>query len=121
MNEKLQSCNRRLMFRTRKIRFSLLFMFGFLCLCTAVGCKDDSSVEDFKLPDAPVFDANKAIKVTNCLPDSGGMGTRIIVYGENFGNDTAAVKVTIGGQKARVLSCRSNSLLCLVPQESLVG
>ena len=121
MNEKLQSCNRRLMFRTRKIRFSLLFMFGFLCLCTAGGCKDDSSVEDFKLPDAPVFDANKAIKVTNCLPDSGGMGTRIIVYGENFGNDTAAVKVTIGGQKARVLSCRSNSLLCLVPKKAWSG
>lgn len=121
MNEKLQSCNSRLIFRTRKIRFLLLFLFGFLCLCTAVGCKDDSSIEDFRLPDAPAFDANKAIKVTNCLPDSGGMGTRVVVYGENFGNDTAAVNVTFGGQKARVLSCRSNSLLCLVPKKAWTG
>lgn len=121
MNEKLQFHNRRLMLQVKKARLSMLCLFGFLYLCTAIGCKDDSSVDDFKLKDAAAFDASRSIKVTNCLPDSGGIGTRVIVYGENFGNDTAAVNVTIGGRKARVLSCRSNSLLCIVPSKAWTG
>jgi hypothetical protein len=45
----------------------------------------------------------------------------MVIYGDNFGNDTSLVKVTIGGKEAVVISVKSNSIYCLVPSGAFSG
>lgn len=88
----------------------------FMLVALLAGCKADNSVDP-----VPPFDANKATVVSGFLPKNGGMGSRVVVYGDNFGNDTSRVKVTIGGIPAKVISVKGNSLLCIVPSKAYEG
>ena len=45
----------------------------------------------------------------------------MVIYGSNFGNDTALVNVTIGGKKAVLINAKGNCLYCLVPQGAYSG
>lgn len=67
------------------------------------------------------FDPNVPIEVTDFMPKSGGVGTRLIVNGSNFGNETAKLRVTIGGKDAPVINTLGTSLLCMVPEKAFTG
>ena len=64
--------------------FNLIWMvFGFLLLI--VGCNEDKK--------STAFDPNQPVKFTEFMPDSGGIRTKFIVKGSNFGEDKSQVKV----------------------------
>ena len=49
------------------------------------------------------------------------MGARLVVYGDNFGNDVSRVKVTIGGKAANLIGVKNQSLHCFVPSQAFNG
>src|SRR5690606_20963730 len=81
------------------------------------GCKDDPAEAQEGLP----FDPAKAVVVTDFLPKEGGMGQRLVIYGENFGTDPKEVKVHIGGKEALVINALGTSIYCLVPKQAFGG
>lgn len=85
--------------------------------CVIGGCKDDKA----SITEAIPFDPSRPVVVSDFNPKSGGMGQRLVIYGENFGNDPDSVSVFIGGKKAVVISVEGESLYCLVPRKAYTG
>ncbi|MEC3878190.1 IPT/TIG domain-containing protein [Parapedobacter sp. 10938] len=81
------------------------------------GCKDNNPTVDAVQP----FDPAKPVVVSDFNPKSGGMGQRLVIYGENFGDDPEKVSVFIGGKEAIVINVRGESLYCLVPKQAFAG
>lgn len=79
-----------------------------------VSCKDDSVATG-------EFDPDKPVVITEFSPKEGGLGTRMLLYGENFGNDISKIKITIGGQDAKVVGAKGESLYCVVPAKAYDG
>ena len=82
------------------------------------GCKDsDSSLSEVAQP----FDPSKPVVVSDFTPESGGAGQRLVIYGDNFGDDVENISVYIGGKKAKVINVLGKSLYCLVPNRAFDG
>ena len=79
-------------------------------------CKDDAPNDN-----AQAFDPSQPVVITDFIPKTGGVGQRLLVYGRNFGNDTAIVNVFVGGKKARLISVKGESLYCIVPERAYGG
>lgn len=95
------------------------YLFGMLLLCLSacmVSCEDD----DESIADKP-FDSSKAVTITDFTPKEGGVSQKMLIFGENFGNDTALVKVTIGGKKAVVVNVKPTVIYCFVPAGAFGG
>ena len=107
--------------QNRKIALSL----GWVVLLAAfviAGCSDKADYSKVtEISGGPAFDPAKPVEVTDFIPKSGGVGTRILIYGNNFGNDTTKIKVQIGGKNAKVINTMSTSLLCVVPERAFSG
>lgn len=79
--------------------------------------RDDLLIQDYAGSSTP-FNPEQTIVVDSFYPKSGSLGTRLIVYGSNFGNNVDRVKVSIGGVQSRVISVRGESLFCIVPSKA---
>lgn len=94
--------------------FNLIWMvFGFLLLI--VGCNEDKK--------STAFDPNQPIKFTEFMPDSGGIRTKFIVKGSNFGEDKSQVKVyfkdEVGNEReALVLGVKPDVIYAQVPKQA---
>ncbi|PWG79520.1 IPT/TIG domain-containing protein [Pararcticibacter amylolyticus] len=97
----------------RQIHWMLLVLIAF-CLAH---CKED----DVKQEQEVGYDPSKPVLVTDFSPKEGGSGTDLVIYGENFGSDLSKIKVTVGGQIAKVVKVSSNSLYCIVPMKAYDG
>ena len=95
-----------------------IFLILFVMSVMFVNCSDDSS-STVKLG-AP-YDPNKPIVCESFLPDSGGVGTQLIIRGENFGIDTALVKVSVNGKTARVVGVNATRIYAVVPTRADTG
>ncbi|EGK02470.1 hypothetical protein HMPREF9455_01427 [Dysgonomonas gadei ATCC BAA-286] len=87
-----------------------------LLIVLCVSCKDDKSDTD-----SQAFDPSKPVVVSDFAPKEGGANQKMIIYGENFGNDLSKIKVTIGGQNARIIGVNHQSLYCIVPAKAYDG
>ena len=85
-----------------------------------VGCDEGDFNPDNGIHGTP-FVPGQSTVVTDFIPKTGGAGTRLVVYGKNFGNDTTRVHVTIGGVPAKVINTLGESLLCQVPNKAYSG
>lgn len=94
--------------------FNLIWMvFGFLLLI--VGCNEDKK--------STPFDPNQPVKFTEFMPDSGGIRTKFIVKGSNFGEDKSQVKVyfkdEVGNEReALVLGVKPDVIYAQVPKQA---
>lgn len=95
----------------QRIRALLLSL---LCLSAFGSCKDDAGVEMTATSYYP-SDPQKAVTFTDFSPDEGAVRTRVFISGDNFGTDVSLIHVTIGGQKARVVSSDGELIYCMVP------
>lgn len=92
-----------------------------LFACCFVSCSDDDEATSSE------YDPNKSVAITDFIPKTGGAGQKLVIYGDNFGNDTSKVDVTIGGKKAVLISCKSNvkngkdGIYCFVPSGAFTG
>ena len=94
--------------------FNLIWMvFGFLLLI--VGCNEDKK--------STAFDPNQPVKFTEFMPDSGGIRTKFIVKGSNFGEDKSQVKVyfkdEVGNEReALVLGVKPDVIYAQGPKQA---
>ena len=81
-----------------------------------LSCESSTTAADYQgVQSSEAFDPSKPVKISRFTPDRGSVGQQIVITGENFGNDTSRVKVTIGGKDAVVVSVRSSVLYAYVP------
>ena len=94
------------------------FLWGLLTLVSFcfIGCKDDDGVEK-----GTPFDPSKPVVISDFIPKEGGWGSRLLLYGDNFGDDPTKVKVTIGGKEAKVITVTNDNLYCFVPRGADAG
>lgn len=87
-------------------------IFGLLVLML-FSCKkeNNSGQED------PAFDPNSPVMVTDFAPLQGGLGSPIVINGENFGNDTSKVEVYFNNKRALILNLKQNNIYALVPKQ----
>lgn len=68
-----------------------------------------------------VYDPNKPIEMTRFLPDSGGVGTQMLIEGGNFGTDTSMIKVFVNNRRAALVGASNTALYVLVPSRANNG
>lgn len=92
------------------------FLCGMLMLVSFCfwSCKDDDD-------EGGGYDPNKPVVITDFSPKNVGLGSNLIVYGDNFGTDISRIKVQIGGQVARVIKVVDKALYCIVPSKAYDG
>lgn len=94
--------------------FNLIWMvFGFLLLI--VGCNEDKK--------STAFDPNQPVKFTEFMPDSGGIRTKFVIKGSNFGEDKSQVKVYFKDEQgnereALVLGVKPDVVYAQVPKQA---
>ena len=93
-------------------------LWGLLILVSFcfIGCKDDDGGEK-----GTSFDPSKPVVISDFIPKEGGWGSRLLLYGNNFGDDPTKVKVTIGGKEAKVITVTNDNLYCFVPRGADAG
>ncbi|SHF40904.1 IPT/TIG domain-containing protein [Pedobacter caeni] len=79
------------------------------------GCKKESG------PAKQVHDPNQPIELRGFLPDSGGVGTQMVIEGNNFGTDTSMIKVFINNKRAALVGANGSTLYVLVPSRANNG
>ena len=63
------------------------------------------------------YDPSKPIVLSEFYPDSGGMATKIIIKGENFGTDPSKVKVYYNKKQAAVVQTTGDMLYVITPRQ----
>lgn len=78
-------------------------------------CNDESS--SVNKGDQSPYDPRKPLIVNNLGPLSGGLGTRVVVSGSNFGNDKKKVKLFFNKKEALILSLNNANIYAMVPKQ----
>lgn len=104
---------------TKFLKGSFGVIPAILLTMAAAGCGVDGDPAGQET--APPFNPDKPVSISDFIPKTGGMGTKLVIYGENFGNDASLVTVTIGGEKAQLINVKGDCLYCLVPPRSMKG
>lgn len=95
--------------KTRIKHLATLFILLYLGGVLLGGCSDNDS------SDTP-HDPNKDIELNEFTPLIGGIGTRFLIKGHNFGSDASKVKVYFNEKEAAVVNCTNDIIYCLVPR-----
>ena len=96
-----------------------LMTVGLLC-CSMVavlsGCESSTTVEDYYgVQTSDPYDPSKPVTVTSFTPTKGSVGQQVVILGQNFGNDSSMVNVSIGGKEAVLVSVKNNAIYCYLP------
>jgi hypothetical protein len=89
---------------------------AFLVLLILFACNKESATNK-GIP----YDPSKPVTISRITPDSGGVSTQLMIYGSNFGNDTAQIKVYINGHLAPIVGTNGSSIYVLVPSKAGSG
>lgn len=95
-------------FRLRSVLAVLLS----IVLFSVASCSDDNDSST----GAP-YDPNKPVKLGTFYPDSGGIATKMIITGENFGTDPSAVRVWFNQKRASVVQSIGDRLYVITPRQ----
>jgi len=79
----------------------------FMCL---VNCTDKE--EGVGVP----YDPSKPIELTSFHPDSGGVASKIILDGKNFGNDASKIRIWFNQKQGRVVGSTGDRMYAIVPR-----
>lgn len=94
---------------------TVLILFAVISISS---CKKDNTSSD-----KSQTGYNPAIPVTvsNILPDSGGIRSKVIIKGSNFGTDTSLVRVyfidSVTERKATIVNMDNETIYCLAPKQ----
>ncbi|MDR1682194.1 MAG: SMP-30/gluconolactonase/LRE family protein [Candidatus Symbiothrix sp.] len=100
------------------MKHNQLIIFLTVLMAATFACKEayNDGTRELTPPDP-----NRESAVTTYFPDSGGIATKLILYGTNFGTDTAYIKVTVNGRKAAVIGSDGEALHAIVPRQAGSG
>ena len=85
-------------------------MLAMLVLPLVVSCESEKSSYE-------PYDPTKAITLDNFYPDSGGVATKVILNGENFGTDAKNIKVYFNEKEAAVIEAIGNKIYAICPRK----
>lgn len=92
-----------------------IFTFGIIFIAVMLSC--EKKPQERQNPYDVPYTSGKPTTVENILPDEGGLGTRIVVSGTNFGNDTSQVRLFFNKKKALILKVQDNAIYAMVPKQ----
>lgn len=96
----------------KKKKWLCLTSLGFL-LSLSLSCGDDKEGGSMGQP----YNPDKPIQITEFYPDSGGIATKVIIKGENFGTDPEKVHVYFNEKRAAVVQAIGNMIYAIVPKQ----
>jgi len=66
------------------------------------------------------YDPSVPAEINSFMPDSGGIRTKFIVKGSNFGSDTSRIRVLFSeeNERATVIGADNETIYCLVPKQT---
>ena len=102
--------------RMKSKRWLIWWMTMALAALWLGSCKDDDDN-----PGGQAYDPSQPVLISDFTPKTGGANQRLVLYGNNFGNDTSIIRLFIGGKEAKVIGVNSESLYCLVPEKAYNG
>ena len=70
-------------------------------------CDDGKEVSPITGSGGTPFNPAFPIRIDSIYPKAGSAGQRVLIYGENFGNNPSQLEVYIGGQKSSVVNVKS--------------
>lgn len=100
----------------KNLHHSVFWMIWMFLACSIMSCSDNKDEQDTK-----PYDPSLPVVITDFTPKAGGVGQRLVIYGNNFGNDLDKVSVFIGDKEAKVINVKSESIYCLVPGQAIKG
>lgn len=101
----------------RNIYSFLCRLLSFVVVSTIlfnIGCSDDKKDN---ISGGIPYDPSKKIELETFYPDSGGIATKVIIKGSNFGNDPEKVQVYFGKKEAAVVRTTGNMLYVITPRQ----
>jgi hypothetical protein len=94
-----------------KIKYYYFMIFS---LIVFMGCKDSSGEKNpYDKPHNP----STTVDVIGIGPAVGGLGTKVVVSGNNFGNDPSMINLYFNDKKALVLKAQDNAIYAMVPKQ----
>lgn len=96
-------------------RYGAVLLFLFIALSSA-SCSDDN--------EARVYDPSRPVVIEEYMPNGGGVGTKLIIKGQNFGTDPSLIKVIIKNdenREAKVVNCTDTRIYAIVPARAGTG
>lgn len=94
--------------KTSLVTYLCVILISFLS-----SCKDTEEAGGAGKP----YDPNQPVKLTTFYPENGGMATKVIIKGENFGVDASQVKVYYNKKKAAVVRSTGDMLYVITPRQ----
>lgn len=99
---------------------SFKFLVALLVLVfSIVSCERDITGDDVTV--GVPFDPNAPVVIRDFTPDSGGVSTQMIIYGNNFGTDPKMIKVYVNEKEAPVVGTNGSAIYALVPSRAGTG
>lgn len=95
--------------KKKELIFESVMLMFFIALL--ISCKEQEGTGS--LP----YDPDKPVTLDSFSPSTGGMATRVILSGDNFGNDPKMVKVYFNNKRAPVIGCDKGKILCITPRQ----
>ena len=65
----------------------------------------------------PSYDPSKPVRIADFEPDSGGMATKVFIYGSNFGSDLSKIRVYFNSMRAPVVGSDGEHLYVITPRQ----
>lgn len=85
-------------------------LWAVLLVLVFASCKEDKE-------SAATHDPNKPITLTDFYPTNGGVATKMILNGDNFGSDAKNIQVFINDRPAAVISSIGNKMYVICPRK----
>jgi outer membrane protein assembly factor BamB len=97
---------------TRKME-ALIVAIAAICVCSLsfVSCEDEE-----KSGKGVAYDPSKPVVLTTFHPDSGGIASKVIFDGENFGTDPSKIRVYFNQKQAPVVGSSGKRMYAVVPR-----
>lgn len=103
--------------RGRTVRLAAALLV-FVCTATVLGCKENNDTALTGVAHNPAI----PVEVNTFMPDSGGIRTKFVIKGSNFGNDESKVSVYFKDneteRKAVVIGIDNETIYCLAPRQN---
>lgn len=94
----------------------LLLLIG---LSVWVGCDNDLAPIGQRQSTPP--NLNEPTVFESFSPDSGGIGTQLIIRGKNFGSDSSYLRVTVNNKEASIVGVDDEIIYAIVPARADTG
>ncbi len=97
----------------RKNMKNSIYAVTLLLAAITVACKSDDGGNSGGQP----YDPGKPIVFDSFYPDVGGMATKVILSGSNFGTNLSAIEVYFNDKPASVISANGNKIYVVTPRQ----